>query len=241
MAIKTEKTRVITFRLTDVQYAPLEEPIAHSGLKPNSYIRQVILSRSPTVEVSSLDKKRMRTAFEKAGLALNHVAHAANAAPYKERLYLSKYLHWFNKLSSIYQLLGAVVPNADGPMNLRKASTGNKGSPAKSEKNTHMVSFRLSVDELAQFEPVIRLTGSSLSNFFRELLVNPIPIFKEFTGLRKRLIFIVNKAGNNITQLAYVAETAFQRGLIDENFQLKWLDMLVSIEELLLAGVEHAD
>lgn len=183
----------------------------------------------------------MRTAFEKAGLALNQVAHAANSAPYRERLYLSKYLHWFNKLSSIYQLLGAVVPHTEEPMNLRKASTGNKGSPKESDKRTQMISFRLSVDELAQFESLIRRTGCSLSNFFRELLVNPTPVFKEFTGLRKRLIFIVNKAGNNITQLAYVADTAFQKGLIDDNFQLKWLDMLVSIEELLLAGVDHAD
>ena len=241
MAKKPARSCVISMRFTAVEYGPLQEQIALSGSKSSNYMRDLVLSRSPVLESSSLDKKRMLTGYEKAGQALNQVAHSANSAPFKERLYLNKYVQWLNKLSSIHALLSAVVPAVQTPINLRKTSNGNRGSPATLDKKLPPISFRLTPDELEQFDILIRRAGCSLSSFFKELVLNTAPVFKEFTVLRKRLIFIVNKSGNNITQLAYIANSAFERGLIDESVQLKWLNMLMDIEELLLAGIDHAD
>lgn len=244
MATRVTKPHVVTVRFTDEQYEPLREPIACSGHKPARYMRDLILSRSPTLSRTTPEQVRLKTVFEKAGHALNHLAYLANSAPYRERLYLSKYLHWLNRLSSIHMLLAVAISESSsdrGPLNLRKASSGNKGSPQSKQKKSVSISFRLSVDEMAQFESFIKRAGCSPSDFFRELILNDLPMFKEYTGLRKRLIFITNKAGNNVTQLAYVANVAFERGLINADVQLKWLNLLASIEELLLAGIHHAD
>jgi len=244
MATRITKSHVVTVRFSDEQYEPLREPIACSGHKPARYMRDLILSRSPTLSRTTPEHVRLQTVFEKAGHALNQVAYLANSAPYRERLYLSKYLHWLNRLSSIHMLLAVAVSESSSdraPLNLRKASSGNKGSPKLKLKKNVSVSFRLTAGELAQFEYVIKRAGCSPSDFFRELILNDLPIFREYTGLRKRLIFITNKAGNNVTQLAYISNMAFERGLITADVQLKWLDLLASIEDLLLAGIHHAD
>lgn len=241
MAKKINKSCVISLRLTAAQYSPFVDQIACAGLKPSAYFRSLVLSRAPTLERSPFEKGRMLMAFEKAGQALNQIAYSANSAPYRERLYLGKYLHWLNKLSSVVMLLSAVVPRGESRLGVRKPSSISQGHAELTANKINPISFRLTPDELAQFETLIRQAGCSLSNFFREMILNNSPVFREFTGLRKRLVFIVNKAGNNITQLAYVANTAFQRGLIDDSVYLKWLDILIAVEELLLLGIDYAD
>lgn len=244
MATRVTKPHVVTVRFTDEQYELLREPIAQSGLKPARYVRELVLSRSPTLKRTTPEHARLKTVFEKVGHALNQVAYSANSAPYRERLYLNKYLHWFNRLFSLYTLLGAVVSvpeNDRKPMNLRKSASGNKGSPKLDAIKSLSVSFRLTADEMENFKAFINRADCPPSEFFRELILNKSPVFKEYTGFRKRLIFVANKAGNNITQLAYVANAAFERGLISVDVHSTWLDTLASIEQLLLAGIDHAD
>ncbi|MGP5424779.1 plasmid mobilization protein [Pseudomonas helleri] len=241
MAEKKNMSTVVGVRFTDAQYAPHEEAIAKSGLKPARYFRDLVLSRSPTFEESGFDKKRMLNAFEKAGHALNRVAHLANSAPYKGALYQTKYLHWLSRLTSIQLLLHTVLPTTDPPIKARAAHNGNRGSPGELSNKIHAIYFRLTQDELAQFDHLIKRTRCTASAFFRALIVNNKPVFKEFTGFKKRIVFIVNKAGNNITQLAYIGSAAFDRAIIAGEVKAKWLDVLVSIEALLLAGIEYAD
>lgn len=241
MAAKKNMSTVVGVRFTDAQYAPHEEAIAKSGLKPARYFRDLVLSRSPTFEESGFDKKRMLNAFEKAGHALNRVAHLANSAPYKGALYQTKYLHWLSRLTSIQLLLHTVLPTTDPPIKARAAHNGNRGSPGELSNKIHAIYFRITQDELAQFDHLIKRAGCTASAFFRELILNGSPTFKEFTGFKKRIVFVVNKSGNNITQLAYVAKAAGDRGIITDAVMIKWFECLVSIEALLLAGVEHAD
>jgi hypothetical protein len=228
-------------RFTDDQYAPHAEAIAAAGLKPARYFRDLVLSRSPSFEESGFDKNRMLTAFEKAGHALNRVAHLANSAPYKGALYQTKYLRWLSRLTSIQLLLHTVLPTTDPPTKARTTHNGNRGSPGERSNKVHIIRFRLTQDELAQFGHLIKRAGCTESTFFRALILNNAPVFKEFTGFRKRIVFIVNKAGNNITQLAYIASAAFDRAIISVEVRDKWLAVLVAIEALLLAGIEYAD
>lgn len=241
MAEKVKKSCPVSCRFTDDQYDPHAEAIERSGLKPARYFRDLVLSRSPTFEESGFDKKRMLHAFDKAGHALNRVAYLANSAPYKGALYQTKYLHWLSRLTSIQLLLHTVLPTTDPPMKARAVHNGKRGSPGEHRNKVHIIRFRLTQDELAQFDHLIKRAGCSASAFFRELVLNNAPVFKEFTGFKKSIVFIVNKAGNNITQLAYVADSAFRRGIITTGVLEKWLESLVSIEALLLAGIGHAD
>lgn len=241
MAGKTNKSCPVSCRLTADQYAPYVEAIALAGLKPAQYFRDLVLSRSPTFTESAFDKTRMLQIFEKSGTTINRVAYQANSAPYKGAVYQSQYVRWFNRLCSIQILLQTSLPTTDPPGRSRARSNGNRGSPADKDNKAHIIRFRLTQDELNQFEHSIKRAGCSHSAFFRELIINSKPTFKEFTGFKKRIVFIVNKAGNNITQLAYIAKAAEDRGIITDDQMVKWLRCLVSIEALLLAGVEHAD
>ncbi|EGH17702.1 relaxosome component, partial [Pseudomonas savastanoi pv. glycinea str. race 4] len=156
------------------------------------------------------------------GHALNRVAYSANSAPYNGTLYQKQYLHWLNKLNAIQQLLLTVLPETDPPKPARPVHNGNRGSPNVSGKKVHIIRFRLTQDEMAQFNDMIKRAGCSASAFFRELILNQTPVFREFTGFRKRIVFIVNKAGNNISQLAYIAKAASDRGLIADSVRDKW-------------------
>lgn len=100
MAAKKIMSTVVGVRFTDDQYALHAEAIAASGLKPARYFG-VVLSRSSSFEESAFDRTRMLQVFEKAGHALNRVAHLANSAPYKGALYQIKHLHWLSRLTSI--------------------------------------------------------------------------------------------------------------------------------------------
>lgn len=241
MAEKVNKSCPVSCRLTGEQYAPFIQAITVSGLKPAQYFRNLVMSRLPKFAESTFDKKRMLLIFEKSGSEINRVAYQANSAPYKGAVYQSQYLRWFNRLCSILMLLQTALPTTDPPNKSRARSNGNRGSPAVSDNKDNIIRFRLTPAELNQFEYSIKRAGCSHSSFFRELILNSKPTFKEFTGFKRRIVFIANKAGNNITQLAYVAKAAGDRGIITDDVMLKWFKCLVAIEALLLAGVEHAD
>ncbi|PBP65872.1 relaxosome protein [Pseudomonas syringae] len=241
MAEKVNKSCAVSCRFTDEQFARFAEPIAQSSLKPARFFRDLVISRSPTFEQSAIYKKRMQQIFEKSGHALNRVAYSANSAPYNGTLYQKQYLHWLNKLNAIQQLLLTVLPETAPPKPSRSVHNGNRGSPNESGKKVHIIRFRLTQDEMAQFDDMIKRAGCSASDFFRELILNKAPVFREFTGFRKRIVFIVNKAGNNISQLAYIAKAASDRGIITDSVRDKWYETLMVIETILLAGIEYAD
>ncbi|RMR67023.1 hypothetical protein ALP81_200093 [Pseudomonas savastanoi pv. fraxini] len=241
VAKKVTKSCPVSCRFTDEQFARFAEPIAQSGLKPARFFHDLVMSRSPTFEQSAIDKKRMQQVFGKSGHALNKVAYSANSAPYNGTLYQKQYLHWLNKLNAIQQLLLTVLPETDPPKPSRPVHNGNRGSPNVPGKKVHIIRFRLTQDEMAQFNDMIKRAGCSASAFFRELILNQTPVFREFAGFRKRIVFIVNKAGNNISQLAYIAKSASDRGLIADSVRDKWYETLMVIETILLAGIEYAD
>ncbi|RMN26317.1 hypothetical protein ALQ62_200283 [Pseudomonas coronafaciens pv. zizaniae] len=241
MAEKVNKSCPMSCRLTDEQFARFAEPIAQSGLKPARFFRDLVISRSPTFEQSAIDNKQMLQVFEKSGHALNRVAYSANSAPYNGALYQKQYLHWLNRLNAIQQLLLTVLPETDPPKPIRPVHNGNRGSPNTSGKKVHIIRFRLTQDEMAQFDDMIKRAGCSVSDFFRKLILNQLPVFREFTGFKRRIVFIVNKAGNNISQLAYIAKAASDRGIITDSVSDKWYETLMVIESILLAGIDHAD
>lgn len=114
----------------------------------------------------------------------------------------------------------------------------------ESQKKTHVLHFRLTENDFAEFDQKLKQTGMSKSEFFREVFLNSKVTFnvkpvKPFEY--HRLVFIYNKAGNNLNQLAHKINSDHRRGIISEMLHLKWLNKLAAIESLLLAGIANAD
>jgi CRISPR/Cas system CSM-associated protein Csm3 (group 7 of RAMP superfamily) len=114
----------------------------------------------------------------------------------------------------------------------------------ESQKKTRVLHFRLTEADFAEFDEKLKQTGMTASEFFRDVFLNSKITFnvKQAKPVDyHRLVFIYNKAGNNINQLAHKVNADHRGGLISESVHLKWLNKLASVESLLLAGISNAD
>ncbi|WP_440057883.1 plasmid mobilization protein [Pseudomonas fragariae (ex Marin et al. 2024)] len=112
---------------------------------------------------------------------------------------------------------------------------------AKKPNKDRVVAFRLTDEELAAFKEQIEKSGTKPAQFWRELVLSKEPVFVESSKDHERLLFIANKAGNNLNQIAHKLNSAYRRGVVSEQLYLKTLNSLVSVRNLLLVGVNHVD
>lgn len=111
----------------------------------------------------------------------------------------------------------------------------------KKRTKDRVVSVRLTEEQYAPHEEIMNRTGTKASAYFRELLTNRHPVFKEASVTDERLVFIYNKSSNNLNQVAKRVHQAHHRGIISQGLFLKLSNTLISIRDLLLAGVDRAD
>lgn len=112
--------------------------------------------------------------------------------------------------------------------------------PKKINKD-RVISFRLTEEQYAPFAEIMSKSGTKSSHFFREVVLNKSPVFQESSKDNERFLFIANKAGNNLNQVAFKLNSAYRRGIVSEQLYLKLLNPLASIRELLAAGIRHVD
>ncbi len=112
---------------------------------------------------------------------------------------------------------------------------------AKKPNKGVVVSLRLTEEENASFDDARLRTGLNNSKLFRELLLNKEPVFKEYSQSKERLVFLFNKASNNLNQLSLRVNTAYRRGIVSERLYITVHNDLIAIRDLLLAGAEDAD
>ncbi|MBK3786039.1 MobC family plasmid mobilization relaxosome protein [Paraburkholderia aspalathi] len=82
------------------------------------------------------------------------------------------------------------------------------------------------------------------SEFFREcVLTNRTKIVARLPASadRKRILFVVNKAGNNLNQLAHVANTQQLTGKLSEATFAAIVEQLELVEQLLKAHLHRVD
>ncbi|WP_122423057.1 plasmid mobilization protein [Pseudomonas viridiflava] len=113
-------------------------------------------------------------------------------------------------------------------------------NPKKSNKE-RVVAFRLTEEQHASFQEQIQKSGVKPSQFWSALVLSKEPVFIESSKDHERLLFIANKAGNNLNQIAHKLNSAYRRGIVSEQLYLKTLNSLVSVRNLLLVGVNHVD
>jgi len=108
----------------------------------------------------------------------------------------------------------------------------------------HRLNVRLSDAEMSVYQAKMLAAGMNSSQFFREcLLTNRTHIVARApasTSL-KRILYVINKAGNNLNQLANAVNTEHVAERLSEITFMSVLDSLQSIELLLKAHLSRVD
>ena len=123
-----------------------------------------------------------------------------------------------------------------------KLSTSRRGRPAKDSKFDKPIAFRLARADREAFLEKVRQSGLTQAAFFREcVLTNKTRVVaRQAPNVdRKRVTFVVNKAGNNLNQIAHVLNAARLDNSATESTYLAALDTLESIELLLKAHLQN--
>jgi hypothetical protein len=103
---------------------------------------------------------------------------------------------------------------------------------------------RLSVEDHAAYLAKVTESGQTKSAFFRDcVLKNRTQVVARPTRSieSKRVLFVVNKAGNNLNQLAHRANSDHAVGKISEATYADILYQLQRISQYLKATARHAD
>ena len=116
--------------------------------------------------------------------------------------------------------------------------------PADGQKLTRPVSFRLTDADHAAYLAKVEASGLKPSEFFREcVLQNRTQVVARVptSSDKRRLIYLFNKASNNINQLAHRANADHLAGVISEATYTRILAQLEMLARYMKSAVKDAD
>ena len=106
------------------------------------------------------------------------------------------------------------------------------------------VSTRLTEEQWQIYNDKVERSGMSSSEFLRDcILTNRTQIVERprVTVERQRIMYVINKTGNNLNPLAHVANTARVSGHLSESTFAALVDELEMITQLLKAHLHRVD
>lgn len=112
------------------------------------------------------------------------------------------------------------------------------------EKLTRPVSFRLTAADHAAYLAKVEASGLKPSEFFRDaVLTNRTQIIARAKSSpeRGRMLYLFNKASNNINQLAHRANADHLAGVICEATYIRILSELHGLAHYMKAALKDAD
>jgi len=129
-----------------------------------------------------------------------------------------------------------------------RATAGGQSMTNKSkgggEKLTRPVSFRLTAADHAAYLAKVEASGLKPSEFFREcVLQNRTQVVARVptSSDKRRLLYLFNKTGNNMNQLAHAANAAELAGTATPATYAGILASLHALEEMMQRAIDHAD
>ena len=111
------------------------------------------------------------------------------------------------------------------------------------QRLTHLVSLRLTAADHAAYLAKVELSGMKPSAFFRDcILTNTTQIVAISKPAPEwgRLVYLMNKASNNINQLAHQANMAHLSGQVSEATYTALLSQIQTLTLYLKATVNNA-
>lgn len=137
------------------------------------------------------------------------------------------------------------------------ASSGKRSSPTRARLSddqrveydakvglTKVVSLRLADDDHAAYMAKVNASGMGRSAFFREcVLGNKTQVVARLKPSvdKDRLVYLVNKAGNNINQLAHRANADHLTGVVSESTYTRILGELQTLAQFMKAAIKNVD
>lgn len=112
------------------------------------------------------------------------------------------------------------------------------------ERITKVVSVGLTEPDFDAWERKVGASGMSKSEFFREaILANRTTVVERprASADKGRLLFLANKASNNINQLAHRANSDHLAGKLSEGTYSALLYELQALNRFLKASAQHVD
>lgn len=109
---------------------------------------------------------------------------------------------------------------------------------------TKVVSLRLADDDHAAYMAKVKASGMGRSAFFREcVLGNKTQVVARLKPSvdKDRLVYLVNKAGNNINQLAHRANADHLAGVVSESTYTRILGELQTLAQFMKAAIKNVD
>lgn len=112
--------------------------------------------------------------------------------------------------------------------------------PVKSEeeKLNHTVAFRLTDGDFLRYKRNFSASGFNQSEFFREhVLCNTTQVVARPVASSdiRRAVFLLQKASNNVNQLAHRANSEYLTGQVSERTYVAILDQLQQLNHFMLA------
>jgi hypothetical protein len=114
----------------------------------------------------------------------------------------------------------------------------------ESEKLNRTVAFRLLDDEFEKYKKKFFASNLTQSEFFREHVLNnttQVIAKKSASSDAKRAVFLLQKASNNINQLAHRANSQHRAGELSEETFEAILDQLHQLNNFMLEQTSEAN
>ncbi|MDP1593306.1 MAG: plasmid mobilization relaxosome protein MobC [Gallionella sp.] len=116
--------------------------------------------------------------------------------------------------------------------------------PRKPKEPTRTVSFRLALPDHAAYLAKAKAAGVKPSDFFRDAVLNnktQIVARTPPSSDKRRLIYLFNKASNNLNQLAHTANAAELVGTVTPATYAGILAELQTLADVMKEAIRNAD
>ena len=111
-------------------------------------------------------------------------------------------------------------------------------------KNKRII-FRVTEKERQEFDLKVKKANTTASDLLRERVLNDNLIIvakpAKQSKDRKQLIYLYNKASNNLNQLAYIANSHNKAGTLTEKQHQSILANLITYRNLFKSGMDDVD
>ncbi|WP_223247456.1 hypothetical protein [Sulfuriferula sp. AH1] len=136
------------------------------------------------------------------------------------------------------------VINRPAPCHRGGHETGAATMPRKPKEPTRTVSFRLTLPDHAAYLAKANAAGVKPSEFFRDaVLTNRTQVVARAqpSSDKRRLIYLFNKASNNLNQLAHTANAAELAGTVTPATYAGILAELQTLADVMKKAIRDAD
>ena len=103
------------------------------------------------------------------------------------------------------------------------------------------IQFKITPSEYVPYDNILVATGMTRAALFKMIVLNKEVVLKlgnEGKEERDRLVFLSNKASNNINQIAKNVNQAYRGGVINESLYVQTLNNLISLEKLFSGAID---